>query len=177
MANSLGMSGWGMNSGTGGTAKRFLSHPPSVQLSCLLFTEPTTPRRKLHTWGNSISPLCPRCTSANGSHSHAMAMPQTSPPLGKGVYNFELPMFDKGNNRSQICTLVPEDLLPEEMHNMWTRSFYLAGKLITKVDFAYTPNKQWCEVLNFTLRREKWTYKHRGCPHKISKNTVLVGGL
>lgn len=54
---------------------------------------------------------------------------------------------------------------------MWTRSLYLARKLILQKRISPIPpsHKQWCDVLNFTLRMENLTYKHRGCPHKFQK--------
>lgn len=54
---------------------------------------------------------------------------------------------------------------------MWTRSLYLARKVILqKWTSADLPtHKQWVKKLNYILKREKLTYKHRGTPQKFGK--------
>lgn len=75
-----------------------------------------------------------------------------------------------------LLGIIPDGVLPEEMHTMWTRSLYLACKHIFKKWTSPIPptHKQWCEKLNYILKREKLMYKHRGTP-KILKKYGPIG--
>lgn len=77
----------------------------------------------------------------------------------------------KGTPKLALLGIIPDGMLPVDKHTMWIRSLYLARKVILqKWSSADSPtHKQWVEKLNYTLKREKLTCKHRGTPQRFGK--------
>ena len=119
----------------------------SQQLTQLFIIHRThyTPQ-KLYAWGKYTSPLCPRCSVSNGSLIHMLwRCPKLQKYWGK-VFQTLNTLCCTGiacAPKIAILGIVPVGTLPIEMNKLWTRTLYLARKLILQkwIDIAPPTHK------------------------------------